>query len=661
MGQQAFEELIERVDPGGGKQLTGEDGEEITETSSDLEISIFYNRKTPPSTPLNDAIKNLQDDGVFSSEEAAALMALPGPVQKIKEGPPSRAFGQEDYREEEQKTPSVTEHLINQAKLGFAFTPAVLEALIDTFVIDPIKQIPSANFGDTIDDFLALGTKEGLGNFLGQVGRQFTGNLDELQKVAADVTGADPTLEAPGDISRYAGAAVFFASDPLVFIGKPMQALRQLIMEGGPAAKAAAELTYRALPAGVIGMSAEGGGDAGAKIEHRITGNDTGLGRSIGAISAALGAAFSIAPGRTLLQTAKEPVVKVTKNVTGAVYNRLKGIPVDLVAAEKASMAKSAQRFLKSAVEAGGGRENLKSIINEYRLLRTYAYKTGVKDLDKQLPLLFVLSDNPVVMARAQELMRKSPLFRARVQHEIAEVSKLINNNSVDLFGQPFAKIASQAELSNIQQKALKSAHKKAMEIETRIQQLTESLRPLRTEQQIGRAVEREVLRKQRVARAAHSILYKSLRQQAAQNNITMPVEGVKMIWDFVKNNRLLDIFGVTSKVEGRILSVLAPKETKVAALDSAGNIVFSPGTKTPVLKTVRRHKEITFAQVESLKKRINQALYGGKLTADEERKLLQLKAVVKDARTTMPGTYSAQLEAIDKQYLQRKKKEPEC
>jgi hypothetical protein len=116
-----------------------------------------------------------------------------------------------------------------------------------------------------------------------------------------------------------------------------------------------------------------------------------------------------------------------------------------------------------------------------------------------------------------------------------------------------------------------------------------------------------------------------------------MPPDGVGTIYDFVRENNLRDIFGKNTDLDKRIMSVLAPKEFPV------------PGTA----ETVLEHLPMSFDNVESLKKAINE-LKRQRMSEDSLRKVMQLEEIVDEARKTIPGDFSDRLDAIDLKYYEK-------
>ena len=84
-------------------------------------------------------------------------------------------------------------------------------------------------------------------------------------------------------------------------------------------------------------------------------------------------------------------------------------------------------------------------------------------------------------------------------------------------------------------------------------------------------------------------------------------------------------------------MGVLAPKEMPV------------PGT----VETVTEHLPMSFDNVESLKKAINE-LKRQRMSEDSMRKVLQLEEIVDEARKTIPGDFSDRLNAIDLKYYEK-------
>jgi hypothetical protein len=284
-------------------------------------------------------------------------------------------------------------------------------------------------------------------------------------------------------------------------------------------------------------------------------------------------------------------------------------------------------------------KKDVEKIVDDFRQISHY-----FDDVD--IPFFLTLTDNPVVVGELNKLIRKYPQVRAKVDAELAKIEAAIISKSNELFGSPIVGKALEAQVSpEVITKSLRSQTdilKQRIEaINSRIEDLSVSYMPKLTKEELGLKIENLVRAKKKTAQALRSIEYETILKGAEKNKIFMPPEGVEQIWAYVKSVRLDDKFGQGTPIHSKINNLLKPK-IKVTKTEG-------PAGKTTTTKE-EIFSEMSFANVDSLKKAINKQLRR-KLSADVRYQLEDLKGVLDDARTKIPGAYSAALDVADMNY----------
>ena len=129
-----------------------------------------------------------------------------------------------------------------------------------------------------------------------------------------------------------------------------------------------------------------------------------------------------------------------------------------------------------------------------------------------------------------------------------------------------------------------------------------------------------------KAAKKQLEIEYEALRVGSRKAGVNLPEEGVASIYNFVKENRLRDVFGKGTAIDKEILKQFEPKNNE-----------FYP---------------VNFETVISLKEAINK-LQRGRLDPKEERLLIELENVVNKAREGIPGKWNQQLMDVDRAYYE--------
>lgn len=501
----------------------------------------------------------------------------------------ARAEYQKIVDDTAKKQMSSFEYIANQAKMGLTDTAVLGQAILDTFVTDPFKKAYSGITGkpDTAP---------------GGIGERFGRNIQKLQKIASEVTGADPTAKAPGIVSQFAGGVSRMVTDPVGFVGLPIKAAKT----GVEALENIVQpVVTRTAQLGGVGVTAETGGAVGSEIEEKTTGEDTGTGRAVGATFAALkGAPAAVVVGQVLTA----PV-----NIGLQVWNKYKDVKANPQEAAQAYATGAAKRLLE-AISDGVPAGKIDDIVDDFNRISQVVNK-------QNLPIMVAMSDNPVVKMEVSKLVKTNPEFKKRFETELSNLAQNVDARADLIFGSRYLPV------SGIESLSVKNVIKKRQEVDTAIENLSQKFVPTDRQENLGTAIANLVDARQKLARQEIAPVYERITEEAKRAGARMPDTAVRDIYNFVVANNMRDIFGRGTAVDKQIMSVFGPQ-----------NGAFFPAS---------------FEQVDSLKRRINE-LQRGKLAPNEARKLEQLENVVNTARERIPGNFNQRLIDADKLYYEK-------
>lgn len=473
------------------------------------------------------------------------------------------------------KQVSAFDYIANQAKLGLADSAVLAQSLIDTFVIDPFT------------------------GKLGGIGERFGKNVQRLQKAAASVTGAETGMKAPSVATEIVGGGARMLTDPLGYVGGGAVKAGKTVLE------TVAPIVARAGGLFGLGATAETGGIIGEQVEKQVTGENTGAGRTIGSITAAIkGAPLATAGAETFATAA---------NATKQVYDKYKAVKVDPNGASQAYATGAAKRLLEIIAKEQPG-QKLDLVVDEFN-------RIGNLINQQDVPLMVAMADNPAVRNQVERLAKENPAFRQRVNTELQNLATAIDSRADILFGQRYAPV------KGIESVDISNAYKRRQSIDDQIESLSAKFVPSESKANIGLAIENLVDARQKAARAEVSPLYQSVLEDAKKAGAKLPEEGVRDIYNFVKLNNMQDIFGVGTPLDRAIKTNFAPKDKE-----------FFP---------------VNFETVDSLKREINR-LQSRPLSADSARRLSDLEDVVNNARQSIPGDFNQRLIDTDKLYYEK-------
>ena len=475
---------------------------------------------------------------------------------------------------------STFDYIANQAKLGLTDSAVLAQALLDTFLIDPTKELVRRTTG--------LGEGADIPPFSAM--QRFGRRVGELQQAAGQITGAQPQMEAPSTTAAILGTGARTMADPLGYLGVT-----------GPVSAAG-----RSTGLFTLGGVSEVGGQVGGAVERSITGEDTGTGRAIGSITAAVkGAPIAASVQETLSSTG---------NVAKQVYDKYKLFKQDPDAANQAYATGAAKRFL-DIVAKEQGIDKLDDVVAEFNRISNSINKENI-------PLMVMMADNPAVRQQVTRLAKTNPDFRNRVNIELNKVAENIDARAASIFGERYTPV------SGIEQASIRNAVQRRQQIDQKIEDLSARLDTGVDDATLGKAITNLVDARMKAATAEMKPVYDDILNEARQEGVTLPAESVGNIFKFVEANNIRNIFGRGTPLDKKITKEWGPDK----------NDNFSPAS---------------FDDVDSLKREINR-LQRGSLTRDESRKLNQLEELVNQERRNIPGDFDQRLRDADRAYYEK-------
>lgn len=441
------------------------------------------------------------------------------------------------------KAVSTFDYIANQAKLGLADSAVLGQAILDTFLIEPVKGLVTGK-----------GEKGGIGERFGR-------NVQRLQKAASEITGAETGMKAPGVGSEIVGGGARMLTDPLGYIGVG-PAVKTTSKLSDWAAQAATNVTARATSLFGLGATAETGGILGEQVEKRLGGTGE-TGRAIGTISTAIAGIPSAA--------AVEQSIKGVTNVAKQIYDKYKLVKTDPASANEAYASGAAKRLLEKIASDLPTNQKIEDIVTEFNRIGDVVSKD-------QIPLMVAMSDNAIVKSQVQKLAKENPQFRQRVESELQNLASAIDQRSELLFGPRYAAVQPQGI-------NLRPAQKRIESIDDQIENLSSKFIPTERQETIGKAIENLVEARRKTVAADIKPVYQSIIKDATAANAQLPADQVENIYRFVEQNNLRDIFGRNTPIDRQIISKLAPEKVDEEE-------VFKP---------------LSFENVDSLKRAINE------------------------------------------------------
>lgn len=429
---------------------------------------------------------------------------------------------------------------------------------------------------------------------VGQLMTAMQPGQQEALKALAPITGARTDMAAPDLTTQILGAGIQTALDPTAWSIGAVPTL----------AKVVPTVASRVPGLAVVGAASELGGEVGAQVEKAITGEDTGAGRAIAAFSTG---GVVAAKGTAI----REGAVTGAKAIKQA-YDKYQDIKADPAAAEQAMATGAAKRLLKQAT-LGMTEQDITKIVSDYN-------KISNKITGADAPLFVAMSDNPTIQATVANLVKTDPVFRKRYETELSNVVTAMDQNAGAIFGTRYTPIVAPQTVS------LKNTIKARQRIDNELETIGDRFVVPDEAVDVGTRITQLKDAQLATARAQHTTEYDAMKIGARKAGVKLPEEGVKNIYNFVKANRLRDVFGKGTDIDTQILKQFEPTNNE-----------FYP---------------VNFDTVISLKEGINK-LQRGRLDPKEARLLMELENVVNKAREGIPGKWNQQLLDIDKSYYE--------
>lgn len=435
-------------------------------------------------------------------------------VEAAPAGPWGEYANAEVVQQSPEKKLSNFDYIANQAKLGLTDTAVLGQALIDTFVTEPIKSL--------------VGKAEP-----GTMGERFTKNVKRLQEAAGTVTGAVPEQAPPSAFAEVVGSGARMLSDPMGYLGTGA------LKAGVSTVEKVAPTVARA--GGLFGMGATSGagGIVGQQIEKQTTGEDTGTGKAIGQL-AGIGAGI---PTSAALETG----IKSVTNMATQLYDKYKMVKVDPDAASAAYASGAAKRFL-DLVSKGLPEGAIDNMMTEFN-------RIGNKIETGNIPLFVAMSDNPLVQTEVTRLVKTNPGMRQAFEDEVKTLMSNIDNAATDLFGSRYTPVKGTTTPLTTQ---INKNVKLREAIDTKLDDLAAKF-PEPDNAALGRATENLLEIRSKAAKAEMTPVYDSIKEGAVKAGATLPDTGVRDIYSFVQANNMQDIFGRGTPLDKLITKNFAP------------------------------------------------------------------------------------------------------
>lgn len=501
----------------------------------------------------------------------------------------------------ERNIPSIGEYLWNEAKMAPTFVPVMVGGFAEYATEE--REIPTEDMVWLPHDATNLQKASSLWEGVKKQAGYLAESIGEWREEAAGVVGADPTMEAPSTTAKVLGGGVSAGLDPATYLGAPLKA---------------GQLAVRGVESALAGMGATVGGELGEEV-----GGTTG--RVIGTITGAI--APSAAPTRTLKKVASKTLS------AGKSFRSGKDV---------AGVQGSAARKFLTALSEEQGIDDIIETVDDLR-------KAGMILNKKETPLFVAMSDSPVVREKLISLAKTHPEFMHRVNNELMAVHNKIATHYDKTLGARYAQIGDPETYKEAQKKSINKAVKRRMELDKKIYDADQALLPPQQRKDLGSKIAAMVKAKRSAVTQELSPAYTQLTKEAMSAGAVMPADAVSSIFTFVKQNRTVrDIFGKGTSLDRKIMSLISPKK-KVQKVETVG--VYGQTASRGISQT--EFPELTFEQVDSLKRALNEA-GRKKMTQNEMRLLTDLKMVVNDARKSISGDFNDRLIALDTLYHQR-------
>jgi len=435
----------------------------------------------------------------------------------VSAGPWSQFADAEVVPQNPQEKLSNFGYIANQAKLGLTDTAVLGQAIIDTFVTEPIKSL------------VGKPTEGGMGE-------RFTKNVKRLQEAAGTVTGAVPEQVAPSALAEVVGSGARMLSDPLGYLGTGV------MKAGVTTAEKVAPVVARA--GGLFGMGATSGvggivGEQVGKAYPEVV--SPAEGKAIGQLTGVIAGI----PASTAIETG----VKSMTNMATQLYDKYKMVKADPDAASAAYASGTAKRFL-DLVSKGLPEGSIDQLMTEFN-------RIGNKVETGNIPLFVAMSDNPVVQSEVTRLVKTNPNMRKAFEEEVKTLMGNIDNAATDIFGSRYTPVKGTTTPLTTQ---INKNVKLREAVDTKLDDLAARF-PEPDNAALGMATERLLEVRSKAAKAEMTPVYDGIKEGASKAGATLPDTGVRDIYSFVQANNMQDIFGRGTPLDKLITKNFAPIE----------------------------------------------------------------------------------------------------
>ena len=446
---------------------------------------------------------------------AATPEAAPTSSVTVSAGPWSQYADAEVVPQNPQQKLSNFDYIANQAKLGLTDTAVLGQAIIDTFVTEPIKSL------------VGKPTQGGMGE-------RFTKNVKRLQEAAGTITGAIPEQVAPSALAEVAGSGARMLTDPLGYLGTG-------------ALKTGASVAERVVPTvaragGLFSMGATSGvggvvGEQIGKAYPDVISPEEGK---------ALGQLTGIVAGIPT-STAVETGVKSMTNMASQLVEKYKMVKADPDAASQAYASGATKRFLE-LIAKGVPEGSIDEIVTEFN-------RIGNKVGTGNVPLLVSMSENPLVKEEVTRLVKTNAGMRKSFEDTLKTFMGDIDNAATDLFGARYTPVKGTTTPLTTQ---INKNIKLREVVDTKLDDLATRF-PEPDNAAIGQATERLLEVRSKAAKAEMTPIYDDIKTGASKAGAVLPDTGVRDIYSFVQANNMQDIFGRGTPMDKLIQKNFAP------------------------------------------------------------------------------------------------------
>ena len=426
-----------------------------------------------------------------------------------------------EYKDVEVALPTTQEklsnfdYIANQAKLGLTDTAVLGQAIIDTFVTEPLKSL------------VGKPTQGGMGE-------RFTKNVKRLQEAAGTVTGAVADQVAPNAMSEVIGSGARMLTDPLGYLGtgalKTGVSTAQKVV---PVVARAGGLFSMGATSGIGGVAGEQIGQAYPEIISPAEGKALGQLAGIG-----IGIPTS---------TAAETGIKSLSSMAGQLVEKYKMVKADPDAASQAYASGATKRFLE-LISKGIPEGSIDEIITEFN-------RIGNKVGTGNVPLLVSMSENPLVKEEVTRLVKTNAGMRKSFEDTLKTFMGDIDNAATDLFGARYAPVKGTTTPLTTQ---INKNIKLREVVDTKLEDLASRI-PRPDDTAIGLATDRLLEVRAKAVKDEMRPIYDQLGVDASKAGAVLPDTGVRDIYSFVQANQMQDIFGRGTPMDKLIQKNFAP------------------------------------------------------------------------------------------------------